>query len=198
VLYGLVLAGGQSRRMGRDKASLTYGGVTQSRRCLTLLSEVCQKVFLSNRREQSYEPGHHNLPQIHDVYEGIGPLGGILSAMQAYPNAAWLVLACDMPCVDAPVLHDLVSRRDPAKPATVFHDETLGFDEPLCTIYEPSCWQSLQSAAEQGCLSPRDILARLEIQRLVPPNAQCLIGMNTPEEYRQVWALHDKRLGPAR
>lgn len=121
-LYGLVLAGGGSARMRKDKALLEYHGKPQAAHAFDLLAARCGKVFLSCRADQDRDvrPGLEALPRILDAYPDLGPLAGILSALDAHPDAAWLVAACDLPYLDAASVDALVSGRDPALLATAF------------------------------------------------------------------------------
>ena len=96
VLRGLVLAGGRSERMQTDKGALHYHGLDQRQHTAALLAEFCPDVRVSVRPDQAAElPA--GLTALPDTFLNLGPLGGILSAFQADPNAAWLVLACDLP-----------------------------------------------------------------------------------------------------
>lgn len=130
-LYGLVLAGGRSERMRKDpavlsgeggagKAALAYHGRPQAQVVADLLRVHCEKVFLSCRAEQGHEPAFAGLTRLEDRYEGLGPLAGILSALDAYPTAAWLVAACDLPYLDAASVATLVAGRDLDAFATAF------------------------------------------------------------------------------
>ena len=184
-LYGLVLAGGQSRRMGIDKATLRYHGKNQGEYCFELLSAHCEKVFISNRKEQASLKGHRKFPQIHDSFRDMGPLGGILSAMVAYPQVAWLVLACDLPYVDKEIIETLIKKRNSLKIATAYVNTTGRLPEPLCTIYESKSRSHLLKFLNQGCESPREILTSCDIQLLNPMNKCSLVNVNDPEEYKR-------------
>ena len=78
-----------------DKSILHYHGMTQVEYAFQLLQKYCDKIFISNRKEQTELQGHNVAPQIHDQpeFSDMGPIGGILSAMTTHPQAAWLVLA---------------------------------------------------------------------------------------------------------
>ncbi len=99
-LYGLVLAGGKSRRMGQDKALLARGEQSQLAYVVHLLKEQIDRVFVSARAEQKNEAERSQFEQIIDRYQDMGPIAGILSAMDEYPDVDWLVVACDLPNVD--------------------------------------------------------------------------------------------------
>lgn len=106
--------------MGADKATLDYHGRPQAEHAMHLLAAVCEKVFLSCRADQTLLPGYAGHPQIHDAFTGLGPLGGILSALTAHPDAAFLVAACDLPFLDRAAVATLAAGRDPQALATAF------------------------------------------------------------------------------
>jgi molybdopterin-guanine dinucleotide biosynthesis protein A len=120
VLYGLVLAGGESVRMRRDKALLAYHGKPQAVHAFELLAARCRRVFLSCRPGQAERPGLEALPKLLDANGCPGPLAGILTALEAHPGAAWLVAACDLPFLDAAAVDALIAGRDPSRLATAF------------------------------------------------------------------------------
>lgn len=162
-LYGLVLAGGYSQRMQRDKALIDYWGKSQGEHCFDLLSSVTERIYLSVRNEQSILD---NLPKITDRFLGFGPLGGILSAMLAHPNAAWMVIACDLPNLDRKTLLELRRQRAPFKFATAYENLTTGHLEPLCAIYEPKCYLRFMEFLGNGIVSPIKMLALSSIKRI--------------------------------
>ncbi len=164
--------------MGRDKASLTYRGQTEPDRLDPLLRALCRQVFKSVPAGRPPAPGF-----IVDNTPEIGPMGGILSALERHPTAAWLVIACDMPFVNASTLSFLVAGRAPNKLATCLSG-TKG-PEPLCTIYEPAIAAHLRASVAQNQYSPRRVLETLDIQRLTAPNPEALRNVNAPEEYEQ-------------
>ncbi len=186
-IYGLVLVGGRSTRMGRDKATLQYGDKPQSVIAYEMLSGCCAKVFLSCRQGQTLE-----LPTIHDVVENIGPMGGILSAFHAHPDKAWLVLACDLPFLTPATLRDLIARRDPAQLATAYRSAHDGMPEPLCAIYEPTIASKLRELVAQGTQCPRKALLKLGVLLLDLPDARALDNVNHPHEFEEARATLSK------
>jgi molybdenum cofactor guanylyltransferase len=185
-LQGLVLLGGESRRMGRPKWALRYGATeeTQADRTLRLLSDVCDRVFVSARAEQVSElPSHFDL--IVDSFPYRGPVAGMLSAMHERPDAAWLVAACDLPLLDEDTLRHLVAHREPLKIATAYRGSVDGLPEPLCAIWEPRSKQRLLQAAGLRLGCPRKVLIESAPALLDLPNARALDNANTPEEYQQ-------------
>ena len=182
-LQGLVLAGGQSTRMQRDKAALHYQGRDQLSRAAELLARHVARVFVSVRAGQQADPLRSRWPMIVDAVQTEGPLAGICSALQAHPAHAWLVIACDLPFLSDAVLADLVLRRDPRLPATVYRSAHDGLPEPLCGIWEPGAAAPLAAYVEQGGRCPRKFLLRQQVPLLDLPDVQALDNINTPQEY---------------
>lgn len=184
-IYGLVLAGGKSQRMGRDKGLIDYHGMPQREYAYQLLSHVCKETFLSVRPDQVEEiPAA--LKPLPDVMLGLGPYGAILSAFQAHPDKAWLVLACDLPLAGAAALDYLIRHRNPSKMATAFQSPVSDFPDPLLTIWEPKSYLSLLQFLAQGYSCPRKALINSDIELLQAPDPKWLRNANTEEEYRGI------------
>lgn len=185
-LCGLVLAGGRSLRMGTDKASLDYGRGEEAPRVFGLLEEVCQQVFVSCRADQANLPGRRGLPQIHDQLTGRGPLAGLLAAFDQRPDAAWLVVACDLPRLDRSVLDTLLAGRNPHRFATAFRGHQ-DFPEPLCAVYEPKARPRLLQFLAAGYDCPRKMLINSPIALLEPETGGRLVNANTPEDRKEIF-----------
>jgi len=171
--------------MGKDKASIPYAGSTQPEIVAELLRCCCPKIFLSLREGQRNSTGLECLNIIHDSFESAGPLVGILSAMKAHPQVAWLVVACDLPLLDSISLDNLLAWRDPTKIATAYRSSYDGKPEPLCAIYEPQARPVLEEFFDSGIRCPREILMQSEPLLLNPVNPKALNNVNTPEEYEE-------------
>lgn len=182
-LNGLVLAGGMSTRMGQDKAALQYHDKPQVAHCHELLSAYCERVCVSCRPEQAVEESLADYECITDSFVGIGPMGGILSALRFDPHAAWLVLACDLPFVTDETLETLVLCRNPFKLATAFMSAHDGFPEPLCAIYEPKSVHRLLAFLARGYECPRKVLINSDTQLIEAPEHGELDNVNHPHEY---------------
>jgi molybdopterin-guanine dinucleotide biosynthesis protein A len=193
-LAGLVLAGGQSRRMQRDKAALEVGGEPQLARAYRLVARHAAETYVSVRADQVGDPTRAGRPQIVDRLAGVGPAAGILAALEAYPDRAWLVVAVDLPLLDAATLAQLVAARDPAALATAFRSSHDGLPEPLCAIWEPASRAPLAAFIAGGRHCPRKFLLThaARLVELAAPDA--LENVNTPDEYAAVLA----RAGAAR
>ena len=181
-VYGLVLGGGASRRMQHDKALIDYHGEPQLLWTWRLLARLLPRVFVSLRAEQRDEPLRRGLPQIVDSFADAGPAAGILSAQAQYPDVAWLVVAVDLPRLDAATLQHLLAMRDPAREATAFISHHDGLPEPLCALWEPASHARLLARVEAGKPCPRKALIEADTRLLQPLAAHALDNINTPEE----------------
>ncbi len=182
-LYGLVLAGGRSTRMRSDKAALRYAGKAQLARAMDLVGPLVARSFASVRADQLHDPQRAGYELIVDRNPGLGPLAGIEAAQQAHPQAAWLVLACDLPFLSTATLRDLIARRNPSRLATAYRSQFDGKPEPLCAIYEPASRGSLLQWIDQGQRCPRNWLATADVSLLDLPEPHALDNVNTAEEY---------------
>ena len=180
-LYGLVLAGGKSSRMGQDKAALNYHGKPQIEHARDLLAGLCQEVFLSLRPDQAAPAGWST---VSDRFSGFGPLGGILSAQHTHPKAAWLVLACDLPYLTPACLQALLAGRDPWRLATAFVSTHDGLPEPLAAVWEPKSRFALHHFLALGYDCPRKVLINTRPKLLTQADPRWLDNVNHPGEYQ--------------
>lgn len=178
-VYGLVLAGGKSQRMGQDKGLIDYHGMPQRDWVAEQLNDVCEEVFFSVRPDQENLPDGQLLP---DTFTGLGPFGAILSAFREHPQAAWLVVACDMPLLDKEGLQFLLQARNPSQLATAFHNPATGWPDPLLTIWEPRAYPTLLQFLTQGYSCPRKVLINSDVKVVEAPKADILRNANSPEE----------------
>ncbi|MCW3123983.1 MAG: molybdenum cofactor biosynthesis protein MoaC [Flavipsychrobacter sp.] len=183
VLYGLVLAGGKSVRMGQDKSIMHWHGKEQRYYMADMLQSICTDVFISCRAEQVHEidPAYKTLT---DSYEGSGPLIAILSAFKEKPGAAWMVVACDLPLMDKDTLLYLLQNRNTDCIATTFESPFDKHPEPLITIWEPGSYEVLLAHMADGFKCPRKALIRNteRVRILIPPDPKALMNANTPED----------------
>jgi len=183
-LHGLVLAGGKSTRMKADKGKMIYHEKPQRDHLYALLSGHVNNSFISCRKDQQAELKDHNL--IMDRFDELGPFGAILSAFSAYPDNAWLVVACDLPLIDKGVIRKLVEHRDPSKVATAYHNPKTGFPEPLITIWEPKAYMTMLQFLALGYSCPRKVLINSDTNIIEPENPDVLRNVNHPEEAGEI------------
>ncbi|MDA9328209.1 NTP transferase domain-containing protein, partial [Flavobacteriaceae bacterium] len=161
-IKGLVLTGGKSTRMGKDKSELKYHGKPQKLAVKELLENMGLKTYYSVQRNNANTD--EILEEIYDTFLNLGPFGGICSAFQKDPNSAWMVLATDLPFVDEHLVKLLLEKRNPAKVATAVKGKGKQFPEPLITIYEPKAYPVLLQYLAQGYSCPRKMLINSEVE----------------------------------
>ena len=142
---GFVVAGGHSRRMGRDKALLPWAGATLLDHAIARLAAVCDEVRVLSGSEARYRD--RGRPVDLDVLPDAGPLAGLATALAVAAPRDALLLAVDMPFVTAELLRGLreaLPGWDAVVPATE------GGPEPLCAVYGPACLQAVRAALAAG------------------------------------------------
>lgn len=182
-LFGLVLAGGASTRMKRDKAALSYHGTSQLQWTYELVADVCAATFVSVRPDQRDDATRAAFPQIVDRQPGTGPIAGISAALAQHPKAAWLIVACDLPFLTRQTLQHLVAHRDPDRIATAYRSAHDALPEPLCAIWEPAAREPLQAYVDSGKQCPRKFLIGANTLLLDLPQASALDNINTADEF---------------
>jgi molybdenum cofactor guanylyltransferase len=120
-----------------------------------------------------------------DSLAGEGPIIGIRSALAAFPQMAWLVLACDLPFLSDAAIAYLLRERDPTGFATAYKSAHDGLPEPLCAVWEPSAGAALATYQAGGGDCPRKFLIRHHARLVEPLDRRALDNVNTPEEYAQ-------------
>ena len=155
-IMAVVLAGGQSRRMGQDKASLTIGGLSFLEKIageLAGFGEVLVSVA------DAGAPRLSGCRNVVDVYKGCGPLSGLYSALSVIETEALLAVSCDLPFFNRALGEYLVAQLDADADAVV--PVTAGRIHPLCAVYRKRCAGVFKQQLEQGDLKLRNALMRL-------------------------------------
>ena len=195
---GLVLVGGKSTRMGKDKSELNYFGKPQKEVAKELLENNNLETFYSVRNFStelemtennesvtlSAVERSQNLKEIPDTFYNLGPFGGICSAFQKDPNAAWFVMATDVPFVNDEIIKLVLKHRNPSKAATAIKGKDKQFVEPLITIYEPKAYPILLQYLAQGYSCPRKMLINSDIE-VVEIDDEFIRNVNTPDEFKE-------------
>lgn len=175
---GYVLAGGASRRMGRDKALLEAEG-------LPLLAKVSGIVRAAAGRCVAVAPAGRyvdvGVEVLADRWPGEGPLGGILTALES-SDAEWnLIVAVDMPFIDATFLESLLREaRKGGETVVPMHED--GGMEPLCGVYHSGAAGALRRFFDGGGRRVKDALRQIPV-RTVPAPDRILASVNTPEQW---------------
>jgi molybdopterin-guanine dinucleotide biosynthesis protein A len=191
---GVVLAGGRSRRMGREKAALTIGGEPLVRRVVRRLAEALPDVLVVG--PETLRPLVPDVRVVADETPGKGPLGGIVTAFDVAPSHPLFVVACDMPFVAPALVRELVRIAAQTPDVDVVELRTSRGVEPLHAVYSPTCLPALraQLAAGEGALHL--LLRQVRVREVMPeeaarhdPTGLSAFNANTPEEWQRVLAL---------
>lgn len=206
-LFGCVLAGGESKRMGTPKALLEVGGKSFLERTVELLGTVTSQVFISvgspagrapgpSRRQETAIDRPH--PVLYDSVPGGGPLSGIAAALQSRSDVAWLFVAVDMPLLTRETLTQLVETRCDAgrrsrsgrgasgPQVTAFRSPHTRGPEPLCSIWEPDALAVVLDCMKGGERSVTRCLERLEVRLVAPVDERALRNANTPADLKSL------------
>lgn len=187
-MKALILTGGKSSRMGQDKASLKIGGVTQLERIHALVQPFTDETFLSVAHDDAAD---RSLPTLPDLEPSPGPLGGIQAAFHHDPASNWLVIACDLPMIQAADLQSLADHHDGSKDATCFLNPLDNHPEPLCAIYSPSAAGRLAEVIGKNQRCARRFLSSLDRTDLTPSDPRALLNLNRPEHLVELEHLHE-------
>ena len=173
---GLVLVGGKSTRMGQDKSKLNYFGKPQK--------EIAKEVLENSKLETYYavQNASESKQEIFDTFLNLGPFGAICSAFQKDPNAAWFVLATDVPFVNDEIIQLVLKHRNPSKVATAIKGKSKEFVEPLIAIYEPKAYSILLQYLAQGYSCPRKVLINSDVE-IVEVDDDFIRNINTPQAF---------------
>ncbi|HTU35101.1 MAG TPA: molybdenum cofactor guanylyltransferase [Candidatus Acidoferrum sp.] len=161
-----VLAGGQSSRMGRDKALLEFDGVPMIVRTVRLVEGITGRAIIVGERE-SYQ--QLSLRVIRDDWPGAGPLGAIATALRASACRWNLIVACDLPYLTREWLEFLIGRALESNADALLPMNNRGA-EPLCAMYAKSGEAAVWLALDRGVRKVTDGLAHLRVEYLEPSN----------------------------
>ncbi len=196
-----ILAGGESSRMGRDKAQLELGGVPLILRTARLVESVAGVPAVIGNPE-AYRV--FDLRAIADDWPGAGPLGGIATALRA-ATAPWsLIVATDLPYLTREWLEYLIARALASSADAVLPMNTRGA-EPLCAIYHQRAEPAIRKALERGTRKVTDGLLDVRVETITPAqwnpfDSEGLLfkNMNSPEDYEEAKAkLIERTMKPS-
>lgn len=181
-----ILAGGESRRMGTDKAALLFGGVSLLERAARTALSAALPVLIAGRSRPSGWP-LADVDFVPDAAPGCGPLGGLQTALRHAARPV-LAVACDMPLLTRDALRWLCAQ---AMAGVGEHGLTIKNDdhwEPLFSVYTPACLPLIESRLAVGRLSLHGLIESGEFARADAPGwvAAQLLNVNTPEDLAQI------------
>jgi molybdopterin-guanine dinucleotide biosynthesis protein A/nucleoside-triphosphatase THEP1 len=168
-ITGLVLCGGQSVRMGRDKAFIIYHQKEQYAHVAEMLKPICNQVFVScNGKQIDAISKNYQIVEDNATFQNAGPMTGVLSAFEQYPDTALLVVGCDYPHLIKHDIQALIDAREENIDAICYYHPETKMNEPLIAIYEKQCAPLLLDYFNQGFSSLRHFLNTVNTKRLLP------------------------------
>jgi molybdenum cofactor guanylyltransferase len=198
-LSAAVLAGGASRRMGRDKALMTLDGRTLLERAVVAVASVARDTFVVGDRAAYHQFG---VAVVADEFPGAGPLGGIATALRHARHAHVLVVACDMPFLSVPLLQAMAAQpRDfdvlvPVTSSVASGQRSASTYETLHAIYERSILPAIELRIARGELQVAAALAGLAVRELpeawlreYDPAMRSFVNANRPDDWQAAKAL---------
>jgi molybdenum cofactor guanylyltransferase len=192
-VLGYVLAGGGSTRFGKDKALAELGGTTMLARTTALVAALCSEAFIVAAQGKYPDAP---APVLADRWPGEGPLGGILSALQASEvrgsDSPWnLIVGCDMPFLSLDWLKFLCERAERSAAQVVLARSATGW-EPLCACWKTESLSAIQSTFDAGVRKVTDAMKRLPMEVLdesvwkrFDTEGRLFWNMNTPVDYEE-------------
>ncbi|MGQ9478072.1 MAG: molybdenum cofactor guanylyltransferase, partial [Candidatus Bipolaricaulia bacterium] len=189
---GIVLAGGKSSRLGRDKALLCFDGEPLILKVVRLLKGLCPEVLVITGEERRYAD-LLDVPVVEDLVEGAGPLGGIYTGLTVSSHDYNLVVACDMPLLEPSLLSLLLERIGAVPKVEAIVSQVRGRLEPFPGVYCRSCAGKIAELLARGSrrvhefleLVQKAVIAEEEVLAL-DPNLQSFINLNGPEELEEL------------
>jgi len=189
LIQGFILAGGQSRRMGTDKAYLTLEGETFLQRIATELAAVTESVSVVGAT-QATDPG--SFKTVQDVYPNWGALGGVHSALHACDSEWALIVACDFPFVTRQLFESLAAGREGFDAVAPVQDDDI--PQPLCTLYRVDpCLDRANQLIKSGERKPIALLQSVKTRWVAFDDVAGLRGsshffdnINSREDYARI------------
>ncbi|WP_416151576.1 molybdenum cofactor guanylyltransferase [Salipaludibacillus sp. HK11] len=195
-LTGILLAGGKSSRMGRNKALLLIDGQKNITRLKEKVGRVTEELYLVSNDPKSYE--FLQLPIVEDKQKNQGPLAGIEAGLKN-GNSAWkLVVACDLPFFNAKVVEVLVEKAKLHPNAQAVVPIIHGRQHPLFALYHQSALATVKECLDEGERKMTVVLSNLKVEAVsveeflhagmtIDEIELAFFNMNRPEDYE--WAI---------
>jgi molybdopterin-guanine dinucleotide biosynthesis protein A len=182
----LILAGGKSKRMGRDKALIERPDSTrQLDHIIALARSISSDILISTNTPEIVTNGTPILP---DLNPGDGPLGALASFHQSYPAESVLLIGCDLFLLDNETITHLIESHSSEQAASSYKSRIDGRPEPLCAIYEPTALSKAPQALANNEFCARHFLESLDPNLLDLDNPVALDNANTPADLEEAFA----------
>ncbi|HEU0073109.1 MAG TPA: molybdenum cofactor guanylyltransferase [Dehalococcoidia bacterium] len=191
---GIILAGGMSTRLGRDKASQLLLGRSLLQRVIDRLDGLVDEYVIVTATGQQLPPTFASRPitPVEDLFPGVGPLGGLYTGLSSISAPRAIAVACDMPLLK-PALLRLLLRLQPEHDAAV---PTNGLPEPLCAVYATSCLPAIKARLEAAQYKMTGFFEAVDVRFVEPsewqrpdPEGVSFLNVNDEDDLRRAESL---------
>jgi molybdopterin-guanine dinucleotide biosynthesis protein A len=186
-LLGAVLAGGKSRRFGRDKASEILDGEPLAARAARTLASVFEDVVIVSSSVPASTGSWLRVP---DLREGCGPLAGLESSLAHAEAEGWdgvFLLACDLPLVTTDLVRAVADGLGSAD-AAVATKKGAPHHEPLCGAYRCRCLDAVRGLLDRNELAAQGVISRVQAV-LVEADPAAFLNINTPADHEHAGVI---------
>ncbi len=182
-LTGIILAGGESSRMGVDKGLIPYRGKPFVQHIIEALQPWVGEIIIASGRS---EYDRFQLRRVSDLIEDAGPLAGIYTGLFYTKTRGNLILSCDIPLINASVLAQLVAHR--AEPFQVIQMQHQNETMPLIALYKKGCMRTCLKLIESGERRVRVWVDQLRSKAISASDATAryMVNINTPSELKKI------------
>lgn len=190
---GIILSGGKSQRMGRDKALIKFGDVTAIEIITKLMKSIFKDVFIVTDNRLKYE--FLKLPTYEDIYKGIGPLAGIHAGLLNSKTYRNYFISCDMVLMNKEIIEYQLKLKT-EKPIVVYKVE--GYLQPFSGIYTKECISYIEAiinnASKKFSNSPLELITMLDseiidIDKTLLNYKDGFLNMNSQDDYIRVFEI---------
>lgn len=183
-ITGIILAGGKSSRYGANKAFAEINGVQLIERVITVMGSLFERLILITNTPHEY--AYLNLPMYEDLIKGLGPIGGVLTGLEAISDESGFFMACDMPFINADLIHYMVEVRedyDAVVPRISWKMEALH------ALYRKSCLTAIRELIESNEYQTIKFFNKVRVRyvdwdeiRAFDPIQRSFFNVNSPQE----------------
>jgi len=178
---GIILAGGKSSRMGRNKALLELSGLKIIERIYKSIEHSCDDVIIISNSPDDYR--FMGLKIFKDIFPGLGPLAGIHSGLHNSKTENNLIISCDLPLISSEVVENIV-KYESDKPVVIYQKKNCL--QYLCGIYKKVCLPFLETSLVSNNLRVKDFINKINVELLDAEEFpdEVFLNLNTIEDYK--------------
>jgi len=185
---GLILAGGESSRYGKNKALVKVNGIPLIERVSRVMKSIFQEVILITNTPDEYS--FLKLPMYEDLIKGLGPLGGLFTGLTRMANDTGFFVGCDMPSLNSGLIRHIVEIRDDCD---VIVPRISGMMEPLHALYSKGCLPAIRELIDSRKYQTVQFFSEVSVKyvdegliRRFDPEIRCFYNINEPQQLKNI------------